>query len=147
MVACIEIDNISLIYKWNTFWLTCMVVDTEGTQHLLLFWQWPQIFGRYNFRETHGPNRILDGPIRCIFRHSCPFCLPIPCCFVHGTWLSKFQHKINKPKSISCYIKSTILNYGCYRCNLHKSNMFFCHNIWLKFRNSEITVGTWQECD
>lgn len=54
--------------------LTCMVVDTKGTQHLLLFWQWPQIFGRYNFRETHGPSRILDGPIRCIFRHSCPFC-------------------------------------------------------------------------
>lgn len=54
-----------------------MVVDTKGTQHLLLFWQWPQIFGRYSFRETHGPSRILDGPIRCIFRHSCPFCVCI----------------------------------------------------------------------
>lgn len=43
-----------------------MVVDTEGTQHFFTLWQRPQIFGRYNLRDTHGPKRIRDGPTRCI---------------------------------------------------------------------------------
>lgn len=53
--------------------LTWIVVDTEGTQHLFLFWHRPHIFGLNNFRDTQGPNRMRDEPILCIWRHSWPF--------------------------------------------------------------------------
>jgi len=54
--------------------LTCIVVDTAGAQHLTPRWQRPQSFGRYSFRETHSPRRILAGPSLWILRHSWPFC-------------------------------------------------------------------------
>lgn len=112
-----------------------MVVDTKGTQHLLLFWQWPQIFGRYNFRETHGPSRILDGPIRCIFRHSCPFWL-CSCCSSIGTWLSnsrnnrKYNQKINIKSNMKSSVKGTLLTArSIYVNTINKSH--FCHNCFV----------------
>lgn len=51
-----------------------MVVDIEGTQHMLEFWQRPHTFGRNSFRDTQGPNLILAGPMCWTLRHSWPFC-------------------------------------------------------------------------
>jgi len=65
------------IMSWlisNPLPLTCIVVDTAGAQHLTPRWQRPQSFGRYSFRETHSPSRILAGPRRWMLRHSWPFC-------------------------------------------------------------------------
>lgn len=111
-----------------------MVVDTKGTQHLLLFWQRPQIFGRYNFRETHGPSLILDDPIRCIFRHSCPFCLHWCLCVWYG-WPVMLRDVIERCRWINIRKINIMLHqWRCWsRVQLFSIRSFVCSNFLFFF--------------